>query len=160
MDISLFAIFLLACGAAGATGAVFTPGAWYRSLDKPWFTPPDWVFPVVWTSIYLLISFAGARLAVIEGNAYAMAFWAAQAALSTLWTPLFFGLRRIKGALFAMGPLWISVFGCTWTAFTLDFWAGAAFIPYLIWVTVAAALNVEMLRLNPNVTPLISDEIE
>ena len=58
-----------------------------------------------------------------------------------------------------MGPLWLSVFGCTWTAFSLDFWAGAAFIPYLIWVTVAAALNVEMLRLNPNVPPLISDEM-
>ncbi|WP_298864992.1 TspO/MBR family protein [uncultured Sulfitobacter sp.] len=160
MDIYLFAIFLMACGAAGATGAVFTPGAWYQSLDKPWFTPPNWVFPVVWTSIYLLISFAGARLAVIDGNAYAMAFWAAQAALSTLWTPLFFGLRRIKGALFAMGPLWLSVLGCTWSAFSLDFWAGAAFIPYLIWVTVAAALNVEMLRLNPNVTALTSEEIE
>ena len=159
MDIYLYAIFLLACSAAGATGAVFTPGAWYRSLDKPWFTPPNWVFPVVWTSIYLLISFAGARLAVIEDNAYAMAFWAAQAALSTLWTPLFFGLRRIKGALFAMGPLWISVAGCTYTAFALDFWAGLAFVPYMIWVTVAAALNVEMLRLNPNVEPLISADL-
>jgi tryptophan-rich sensory protein len=156
MDIYLFAIFLLACCAAGATGAVFTPGAWYRSLQKPWFTPPNWVFPVVWTSIYLLISFAGARLAVIEGNAYAMAFWAAQAALSTLWTPLFFGLRRIKGALLAMGPLWLSVLGCTWSAFSLDFLAGLAFVPYLIWVTVAAALNIEILRLNRHVAPLIS----
>lgn len=159
MDIFLFAIFLLACSAAAATGAVFTPGAWYQKLDKPWFTPPNWVFPVVWTSIYLLISFAGARLAVIEGNAYAMAFWGAQAALSTLWTPLFFGLRRIKGALFAMGQLWISVLGCTVSAFALDFWAGLAFVPYMIWVTVAAALNVEMWRLNPNIEPLVSDQM-
>ena len=160
MDIYLFAIFLLACASAAATGAVFTPGAWYKALNKPWFTPPNWVFPVVWTSIYLLISFAGARLAVLEGNAYAMAFWAAQAGLSTLWTPLFFGLRRLKGSLLAMGPLWLSVFGCTYTAFALDVWAGLAFVPYLVWVTVAAALNVEMWRLNPNVTPLNSDQIE
>ena len=159
MDIFLFAIFLLACGAAAATGAVFTPGAWYQRLNKPWFTPPNWVFPVVWTSIYLLISFAGARLAVLDDNQYAMAFWAAQAALSTLWTPLFFGLRRIKGALFAMAPLWISVLGCAISAFALDFWAGLAFVPYVIWVTVAAALNVEMWRLNPDVEPLVSADM-
>ncbi len=159
MDIYLFAIFMLACCAAGATGAVFSPGEWYKTLDKPWFTPPDWVFPVAWTSIYLLISFAGARLAVLEDNAYAMAFWAAQAALSTLWTPLFFGLRRIKGALLAMAPLWFSVAGCTVTAFSLDFWSGLAFVPYLVWVTVAAALNLGIWRLNPGVKPLVSSEL-
>lgn len=157
MDIYLFAIFLLACAAAGATGAVFTPGAWYRSLNKPWFTPPDWVFPVAWTTIYLLISFAGARLAVLEGSAYAMAFWAAQAALSTLWTPLFFGLRRIKGSLLVMAPLWLSVLGCMLSAFALDFWAGMAFVPYMVWATVAAALNFRMWRLNPDEGTLISD---
>jgi len=159
MDIYLFAIFMLACCAAGATGALFGPGAWYKSLDKPWFTPPDWVFPVAWTSIYLLISFAGARLAVIDGNGYAMAFWAAQAALSTLWTPMFFGLRRLKGSLAVMAPLWLSVLGCTLTAFALDTAAGLAFVPYLAWVTVAAALNVQMWRLNSGVEPLTVDEL-
>lgn len=63
MDILLFVIFLLACGAAGTTGAMFPPGEWYKTLAKPAWTPPNWVFPVVWTSIYLLISFAGARVA-------------------------------------------------------------------------------------------------
>lgn len=159
MDIYLFAIFLLACAGAGATGAVFTPGAWYESLNKPWFTPPDWAFPVAWTTIYLLISFAGARLAVLEGSQYAMAFWAAQSALATLWTPLFFGLRRIKGSLAAMGPLWLCVFGCMVSAFALDFWAGLAFVPYMAWVTVAAALNFEMWRLNRGEPILTTDQI-
>jgi len=159
MDIYLFAIFLLACAAAGATGAIFSPGEWYKTLEKPWFTPPDWAFPVAWTTIYLLISFAGARLAVLDGNQYAMAFWAAQAALATLWTPLFFGVRRIKGSLAAMGPLWLSVLGCMVSAFALDFWAGLAFVPYMVWVTVAAALNFEMWRLNRDVKPLSVDQI-
>ena len=59
----IFAILLLACAAAGATGVLFQPGAWYRGLRKPGFTPPDWVFPVAWTTLYVLIAWAGARLA-------------------------------------------------------------------------------------------------
>jgi len=159
MDFLLFAIFLLACAAAGTTGAMFPPGEWYKKLEKPWFTPPDWMFPLAWTSIYLLISFAGARAAVIEDNAYAMAFWAAQAGFSTLWTPVFFGLRRFKASLGVMGFLWVSVLAATISHFSVDTWAGLAFVPYLVWVTVAAALNIAIWRLNPDILPLHPDKI-
>lgn len=154
MDLILFAIFLAACFAAGATGALFPTGAWYKSLKKPAWVPPNWVFPVAWTSIYLLMSFAGARIAVLDGSGYALAFWALQIAFNTLWTPVFFGLRHWKGSLFAMAGLWIAVLGCTVTSFQLDTWAGLAFVPYLVWVTVAAALNIAVVRLNPGQKPL------
>ena len=154
MDILLFLLFLAATFAAGSTGALFPTGAWYRGLNKPSWVPPNWVFPVAWTSIYLLISFAGARVAVLDGNALAMAFWAIQIAFNALWTPAFFGLRRLKGSLVIMAALWLAVLGCMLTHFQLDFWAGMAFVPYMIWVTVAAALSVSMLRLNPNEKPL------
>ncbi|MCY4179965.1 MAG: tryptophan-rich sensory protein [Litoreibacter sp.] len=154
MDIMLFAIFFVACAAAGATGAAFPPGEWYKTLDKPSWTPPDWAFPVAWSSIYLLISFAGARVAVLDGSGYALAFWAMQAAFSTLWTPVFFGLRRMKGALLVMVPLWLSVACATVANFQLDLWAGLAFAPYLIWVTAAAALNFTVWRMNKDVPPL------
>ena len=154
MDIWLFFIFLAATFGAGATGALFPTGEWYKSLNKPTWTPPDWVFPVAWTSIYLLISFAGARVAVLEGNAYAMAFWAMQIAFNALWTPVFFGLRNMRASLPVMVGLWVSVFGATVTHFMLDMWAGLAFVPYLAWVTVAAALNIAMVRLNPKIKPL------
>jgi tryptophan-rich sensory protein len=159
MDLGLFAIFLIATFAAGTTGAMFPTGAWYKSLNKPSWTPPNWVFPVAWTSIYLLIAFAGARVAVLDGNAYAMAFWAAQIAFNTLWTPLFFGLRQLRGSLPVMAGLWLSVLGATISCYQLDFWAGLAFTPYLVWVTVAAALNVEMARLNPGVVPIKTAEL-
>ena len=150
MDIWLFAIFLLATFGAGATGALFPTGPWYERLNKPSWTPPNFVFPLAWTSIYLLISFAGARVAGLEGNAYAMAFWAMQIAFNALWTPVFFGLRNLRGSLPVMAGLCIAVFGATITHFQIDFWAGLAFVPYLVWVSVAAALNVAMLRLNPD----------
>lgn len=159
MSLYLFAIFFAACCAAAVTGAVFQPGSWYKTLDKPSWTPPDWVFPVAWSTIYLLISFAGARVAVLDDNAYALAFWASQAAFSTLWTPLFFGLRRLKGALLVMVPLWLSVLGCTWANFQLDLLAGLAFLPYLVWVSVAAALNASVWRLNPGVEPIKPSEM-
>lgn len=159
MDLLLFGVFFLACCAAGATGAAFPPGDWYQTLEKPRWTPPDWVFPVAWTSIYLLISFAGAQVAVIEGNGYAMAFWAAQAGFSTLWTPIFFGLRLLRGSLAVMAPLWLSVLGCLWFHWQVDIWAGLAFLPYMIWVTVAAALNVAVWRMNPWVKPFVPSEL-
>lgn len=154
MDIWLFFLFLAATFAAGATGGLFPTGDWYKSLNKPSWVPPDWVFPVAWTSIYLLISFAGARVAGAEGSGYAMAFWAIQIALNALWTPVFFGLRHLKGSLPIMVGLWLAVFGATITHWQIDTLAGLAFLPYLAWVTVAAALNVAMVRLNPDQKPL------
>ncbi|WP_019954353.1 tryptophan-rich sensory protein TspO [Yoonia vestfoldensis] len=154
MDYLLFLLFLAATFAAGSTGALFPTGAWYKSLNKPTWVPPNWLFPVAWTSIYLLISFAGARVAVIDGNGYAMAFWAIQIAFNALWTPVFFGLRRLKGSIPIIAALWLSVLGCTITHFQLDFWAGVAFVPYLVWVTIATALAIAMARLNPNEKPL------
>jgi len=159
MDLTLFAIFLIACFAAGTTGAMFPTGPWYKSLNKPTWVPPNWVFPIAWTSIYLLIAFAGARIALLDGNAYAMAFWAMQIAFNTLWTPLFFGLRQLKGSLPVMAGLWLAVLGATITSYQLDFWAGLGFTPYMIWVCIAAALNVEMARLNPGVVPIKTAEL-
>ena len=149
MDWSLFAIFVAACAAAGTTGAVFQPGAWYRSLDKPSWTPPDRVFPITWMVLYITMSIAAARVAVLDGNAHAMAFFALQIALNTLWTPIFFGLRRLGGGMAVLVALWLAVAATLVSFWQLDWIAGALFIPYLIWVTIAGALNFSVWRRNP-----------
>lgn len=159
MDITLFFIFLLATFGAAATGAMFPPGAWYAKLNKPSWVPPNWLFPIAWTSIYLLISFAGARVATMEGAQVALAFWALQIAFNTLWTPVFFGLRGLKASLPVMAALWLAVLGATVTHWQVDTWAGLAFLPYMVWVTVAAALNIAMARLNPDVQRLRVDQL-
>lgn len=144
----LFLTFLLACAAAAATGLIFQPGPWYEGLRKPSFTPPNRVFPVAWTALYLLIAWAGARLAVLPGSEMAMALWAAQIALNTLWTPVFFGAHRPGWGMAVIAVLWLTVACLVVSAFRLDIWAGLLLLPYLGWLGLAAALNLEVWRLN------------
>lgn len=147
-----FAIFLGACFGAGATGGLFPPGDWYARLQKPAWTPPNWLFPVAWTTLYICMAAAGARAAVSEGNGIAMALWSLQIALNGLWTPVFFGLRRMKLGLLVLSLLWLSVAAALVALWQVDWIAGLLFVPYLAWVTVAGALNLSVIRLNPGET--------
>jgi len=144
-----FAIFLAACFAAGSTGGLFSPGEWYARLRKPWWTPPNWLFPVAWTLLYVCMAAAGARVAVSPDNGIAMAFWALQIALNGLWTPVFFGLKKMRLGLIVLSGLWVSVAASTVALWQVDMIAGLLFLPYLAWVSVAGALNASVLRLNP-----------
>lgn len=151
MDYALFFTFLAACGAAAATGAMFSPGAWYETLDKPRWTPPDWVFPVAWTSLYICMSLAAMRIGQSgnPGATQALGLWAVQIAVNTLWSPVFFGLRRMRAALIVVSALWLAV-ALTMVAFwRIDTVAGLLFAPYLLWCTIATALNASVLRRNP-----------
>lgn len=156
MDWLLFGTFLAACAAAATTGAMFEPGAWYKSLRKPGWTPPGFVFPLVWSILYILMSWSAARVAVLPGSGQALAFWAAQIAFNTLWTPVFFGLRRMGAAMVVILGLWVSVALTMLAFFQLDTLAGLMFAPYLLWVTIAGALNFTVWRMNPDVVPLRS----
>lgn len=152
MDYGLFFTFLAACGAAAATGAMFSPGDWYRALQKPSWTPPDWVFPVAWTALYICMSLAAMRVAQSghPGAPQALGFWAIQVTVNALWSPVFFGLKRMRAALIVVSVLWLAV-AVTLVAFVrIDWLAGLLFLPYLAWVTIATALNAAVLRRNPS----------
>ncbi len=144
-----FALFLAACFAVGATGGLFPPGTWYQALRKPWFTPPNWAFPVTWTTLYICMALAGARLAIQPDNGIAMALWSLQIALNGLWTPVFFGLRRMRLGLLVLGALWLSVAVSIMAFWPVDPVASLLFLPYLLWVSIAGALNWSVIRLNP-----------
>lgn len=149
MDWQIFFTFLGATFAAAATGMIFQPGTWYEGLQKPRWTPPRWAFPVVWTTLYLLMSFAAMRVALLPGSGQALAFWSLQIALNTLWTPVFFGAHRKGLGLLILGCLWLTVAAMLSAFWTLDGWAALLIVPYLAWLTIAAALNFWIWRRNP-----------
>lgn len=144
--------YVVACMAAGSTGMMFMPGAWYARLDRPSWTPPDWVFPVVWSVLYCLIAWAAWRVGLrAEAGAAALplGMFAAQIVLNALWSPVFFGLRRPDAAIPVVVLLWLSVAGMVAAYWPVDMWAALAMVPYLVWCTIAAALNIAVWRRNP-----------
>ncbi|MEL7117006.1 MAG: TspO/MBR family protein [Pseudomonadota bacterium] len=145
----LFGLFLCSAVAAGTTGAMFPPGPWYESLEKPSWTPPDWLFPLAWTTLYICMAVAATRVALLPGNGIALALWSLQIALNTLWTPIFFGLQKLKAGMVVLAFLWLAVVLCCVALWSLDWVAGALFLPYIAWVTTAGALNFSVMRLNP-----------
>lgn len=147
-----FVIFLLAAAAAGATGMFFQPGAWYAGLQKPGFTPPGWVFPVAWTTLYILMAWSAARLAALPGAGLVLGLWALQIALNTLWTPVFFGAHRLGAAMVILAALWLVVAVLAALAWRMDRLAGALLLPYLAWLTLAGTLNFSIWQNNPATT--------
>jgi benzodiazapine receptor len=89
-----------------------------------------------------------------SGSAWAipgLALWAWQIVMNALWSPIFFGLHRLGGALVALIGLWIAVALTTAVFFLADPVAGALMVPYVVWVTIAGALNFALWRMNPEV---------
>jgi benzodiazapine receptor len=141
-------VFIILVFIAAASGAVFKPGDWYRSLDKPAWTPPDGAFPIVWTVLYVLIAWAGV-LVWRAGEPLPLVLWGAQWVLNAAWSWLFFGLRRMNWGLIDVCLLWLTIAGFIVAAWPASPLASLLFLPYLAWVSAAAALNRAVLRLNP-----------
>lgn len=148
MDWLVFPVFLATCAVAGASGVLFKPGAWYRTLDKPSWTPPDLAFPVIWSVLYLLMAIAATRVAAHDGNAMALALWALQISLNTLWSGVFFGLHRIRTGAIVLLLLCVAVAATVVAFFQHDTIAAALMLPYLAWGSYALALNLSILHRN------------
>lgn len=146
--------WLVLCYGAAAVGAQFLPGPWYAQLAKPAWTPPAWLFAPVWTVLYGMMAVA-AWLIWREwrergfGEAGpALLLFVVQLGLNSAWSGLFFGLRRPGLALVDIVALWVAI-GIT----VIAFWrvrraAALLLVPYLLWVTFAAALNFAIWRMN------------
>jgi len=145
--------FIAACFGAALAGSAFTTPSvpeWYDSLIKPSFTPPNWLFGPVWSVLYLAMAIAGWLVwRQRESSAtLPLMLFAGQLVLNVLWSILFFGLQAPGIALVEILTLWVAIF-----ATLLSFWriskiAGWLFVPYLVWVSFATILNLEIWRLN------------
>lgn len=154
MQVAGLAGWLLVSFIAAAIGAAASvqAGAFYGELVRPAWAPPANVFGPVWTVLYALMGIAAWlvwRVGGFRGPGAALGLFLAQLAVNALWSWLFFGWQRGALAFADIVLLWGLV-----AATVVAFWrirplAGALLVPYLLWVSFAAALNFAVWRLNP-----------
>lgn len=150
-----FIITQLVCHSAGIVGSLFTvreiPG-WYDKLQKPAFTPPNWLFAPAWLTLYTLMGIA-LFLVVQKGLIsrqvkIAAAVFIAHLFLNAAWSILFFGHHLIGVAFFELIVLWISILASIILFYRISKPAGLLLLPYILWVSYAGALNYSIWRLN------------
>lgn len=142
-------LFIIAVVGGGSLIGVGTaPGAWYASLEKPWFNPPNWIFGPVWTLLYLMIAIAGWRIWMRRRTGGAMTAWWVQLGLNFLWSPVFFGLQSPGWAIPIILAMLVSIVTFIWLSWNQDRLAAWLFVPYLAWVSFATLLNVSIWWLN------------
>ena len=132
--------------AVGGLSALFSGGMGYGDFVQPPLSPPGWLFPVVWTVLYLLMGYAAYRIsesdAPRETIRKALLFYGIQLGLNFLWSPVFFGLGWYLIAFFLLLALWVMIY-LTMKIFTeIDETASDLLLPYLLWVTFAGYLNL------------------
>jgi len=147
--------FLALVLAASVSGAVFRPGRWYRMLDKPAWTPPDWVFPLAWGGLYVLIAASGWLVWLEAGRAAAPALgvWLAQLVLNAAWSGVFFGMKRMGLAFIELAALWLSILATMTLFYPVSQAAAVLMLPYLAWVSFAAVLNLVIWQRNRRAAP-------
>jgi benzodiazapine receptor len=152
-SITVLVVCMLSCLAVGALGSLATATSvttWYPLLDKPAWTPPAAVFGPVWTLLYISTGVAFWLVWTSpDRSSGAIGLFAVQLLLNAAWSFVFFGMRSPRWAFFEIVLLWIAI-----SATLVAFWrvrraAAALLVPYLAWVTFAAALNLAIWKMNP-----------
>jgi translocator protein len=137
--------------AAGAIGSIFTMssiGSWYSALVKPPFNPPNWVFGPVWTALYILMGISLYIVLKKTDDIRPVAVFVLQIILNTLWSFLFFGLRSPLAGMIGIVLLWLAIAINIAMFYRIDRKAAYLLIPYILWVSFAAILNLSIYILN------------
>lgn len=139
--------------AIGGLATLFSGGmSSYQITNQPPLSPPGWVFPIVWTLLYLLMGYASYRVLTSDADKEqiqkALRLYGVQLALNFLWPIIFFGFDAYLPAFMVLIGLWVLIF-LTLQAFSrIDETAGNLLLPYLLWVTFAGYLNLGVYLLN------------
>jgi len=149
-------VWLAACFVAAGVGgaASIDAGPFYAQLVRPGWAPPSWVFGPVWSILYALMAIAAWlvwRIGGFRAASTALALFLVQLVFNALWSWLFFGWQLGALAFVCVLALWALIL-----ATLIFFWRikplpGALLIPYLLWVSFAAALNFSVWQLNPQI---------
>ena len=151
-----FVIALLASFAAGGIGSIFTSiyiPTWYEALNKPVFSPPNWLFGPVWTLLYVLMAIAAYLVwkqgwEAREDIKEALGVFVIQLELNLIWSIIFFGLQSPGWAFLEIVILWLVIIWNIVTFYRVNRAAAYLLIPYLLWVTFASILNCAVWLIN------------
>ncbi len=140
--------------AIGFIGSIFTRSAvnsWYNTIDKPVFNPPNWLFAPVWTALFILM---GSAFYLVWEKGYtpqrvsSYLVYSGQLVLNLLWSVFFFGLKNPLLGLIDIILLWGLILLNILLFYRIRAVAGLLLIPYLLWVSFAAILNLSIVILN------------
>ena len=148
----LLVALALSYATAGIGAAVTDLGPWYFALRHPAWKPPDAAFGVIWSVIFTLCAISG-WLAWQAANTSALRrrvawLFGANAVLNIVWSAIYFKLQRPDWALLEVVFLWLSIAALIAGLWRLRRWAAWLLIPYLVWVSIAAVLNLHTVQLN------------
>lgn len=145
---------ILISQAAGIIGSLFTIQSiptWYSTLNKPSFSPPNYLFGPVWITLYFMIGisfFLVWRSSDSFNIKIPAIMFSIQMALNALWSIIFFGMRNPMLAFFEIILLWIFIILCVMTFYSVSRTASWLLVPYLLWVSFASVLNFKIWMLN------------
>ena len=146
---------VMVCFLAGGVGSIFTVSSiptWYAHLNKPFFSPPNWIFGPVWTLLYLLMG-VSFYLIWIKGFKTkkvrdAVILFAIQLMLNAIWSPVFFGYKNLLLALVIIVAMIFYVVKTILAFSKIDKKASYLLYPYLAWISFASILNFSVWFLN------------
>lgn len=145
-------ISIVAPLSAGAIGSFFTSPAisnWYAFLNKPSFSPSDWLFAPIWTILYILMGIALYLVWTKEAiRKKAIGWFIIQLVLNVFWSIIFFGLKSPGWAFIEIIVLWLGILITMLKFFKISKPAGWLFLPYILWVSFALVLNFTVFILN------------
>ena len=138
----------------GFTSSLFNEtgeGSWYRSIQKPDWNPPDWIFAPVWTTLYIMMGIAlflvWKRKEQAQRNT-AILWFIVQLAMNFFWTFIFFGKHEIAGALVEIIALWLAILITILLFARINKLAAWLMVLYISWVSFAVLLNFAIWQLN------------
>ncbi|MDF2886759.1 MAG: TspO and like protein [Lacrimispora sp.] len=147
-----FILFLILPLAVGALAGFLTKNSMmvYKNLNQPALSPPGWVFPIVWTILYLLMGLGSYLIAQSSSQKKkeALRLYAIQLALNFIWSIVFFNLQNYLLAFLILLILWYFIVRMIRAFWPIDQAAALMQIPYLLWVTFAGYLNLAIVLLN------------
>jgi benzodiazapine receptor len=150
-DVFGLVAFVVLCFGTAALGRSATARSvldWYVELRKPSWTPPSWVFGPVWTALYAMMAVAGWLAWRDERTKATTLVFLLQLFLNGSWAWVFFGARRPDLGLACILLLWVAIVATIAAFWKISRMAVILFVPYLAWVTFAAALDWSVVRLN------------